>query len=348
MNHVYNAEYYHNGCGPIPYEEPEYWNQFFGRIADKIIATLHPKTVLDAGCAMGYLVTALRDRGVEAYGVDISEYAISMVRDDIKPYCYVGSLTENLPEGLPQTFDLVITIEVLEHLTEENGKIAISKLCQYSDTIIFTSTPNDFTEPTHINVQQREYWARLFAEQGFYNDLDIKPDYITYYAVCFRKNAQIIRQIESYERNIRLSQAAHEAKLREMQKNPFVSTIYLATDTEGYNERNKITVQGERKDGEIRLNTQLPPGISALRFDPMEAPCVVEDLHVYSNQGALSVMPENAIAYQGKYVFLDHDPRVEILLDGKQVRTIDLRARVIPLDYPEQEEIVSLLFQGKT
>ena len=64
-----------------------------------------------------YLVAALRDRGVEAYGVDISEYAISKVREDIKPYCCVGSLTESLPKQLPETYDLVVTIEVLEHLS---------------------------------------------------------------------------------------------------------------------------------------------------------------------------------------------------------------------------------------
>ena len=101
MSELYNFEYYHNCCGPIPYEDPEHWVEFFGMIADRIVCDLHPKTVLDAGCAMGYLVAALRDRGVEAYGIDISEYAISRAREDIRPYCVVGSLTEALPEVLP-------------------------------------------------------------------------------------------------------------------------------------------------------------------------------------------------------------------------------------------------------
>ena len=84
MSNPYTKDYYHNGCGPIPYEQREYWTGFFGTIADKLIAQHHPKTVLDAGCAMGYLVEALRDRGVEAYGIDISEYALSQVRQDIQ------------------------------------------------------------------------------------------------------------------------------------------------------------------------------------------------------------------------------------------------------------------------
>lgn len=217
MSEIYNKEYYHNGCGPIPYEEPEHWVQFFGMIADRIVADLNPKTVLDAGCAMGYLVSALRDRGVEAYGVDISDYAISMVREDIKPYCRVGSLTEKLTEELPQHFDLVVTIEVLEHLYAEDGKKMIANLCSLADTILFSSTPDDFEERTHVNVQQREYWARLFFEQGFIDDLNYRPTYLTYHASLFRRSNNVMRMVEDYERNIRMSEHEYNKKIAEWQ-----------------------------------------------------------------------------------------------------------------------------------
>ena len=46
MSEIYNEEYYHNGCGPIPYEEPEHWVEFFGMIADQIVKDIHPQTVL--------------------------------------------------------------------------------------------------------------------------------------------------------------------------------------------------------------------------------------------------------------------------------------------------------------
>ena len=203
MSEIYNEEYYHSGCGPIPYEEPEHWNEFFGIIADRIVSDLHPKTVLDAGCAMGYLVAALRDRGVEAYGLDISEYAISMVRDDIKPYCMVGSLTEKIPEEMPRRFDLVVTIEVLEHLYEEDGRKAIANLCTLSDTILFSSTPDDYEERTHVNVQQREYWAICFWQNGFTDNLEYRPNYITKYAVCYCKGSYDTEDlIKKYERAI--------------------------------------------------------------------------------------------------------------------------------------------------
>lgn len=28
MSEIYNEAYYHSGCGPVPYEEPEHWVKF--------------------------------------------------------------------------------------------------------------------------------------------------------------------------------------------------------------------------------------------------------------------------------------------------------------------------------
>lgn len=237
MSEIYNEEYYHNGCGPIPYEEPEHWVEFFGMIADRIVKDIHPQTVLDAGCAMGYLVAALRDRGVEAYGIDISEYAVSKVREDVRPFCRVGSLTEEFPADLPQRYDLIVTIEVLEHLYAEDGKKAIANLCKCADTVLFSSTPDDFEERTHVNVQQREYWARLFFEQGFTDDINYRPRYLTPYASLFRKNTDMVRQIEDYERNIRMTEgenAKNTAYLNQavQDKETHIQNLTITHDTE--------------------------------------------------------------------------------------------------------------------
>ena len=77
-SYFFNEFYQENGGGN--YTDAKRWMPFFEMIADKIVELFNPKTVLDAGCACGYLVAALRDRGVGAYGVDISEYAINHAR----------------------------------------------------------------------------------------------------------------------------------------------------------------------------------------------------------------------------------------------------------------------------
>lgn len=209
MSEIYNEEYYRQydvGIGKVNYQDSTYTKDFLTGIAKQIVSDFHPKTVLDAGCAMGHLVAALRDLGVEAYGVDVSEYAIANVREDIRPFCRAASLSEEFPTDLPQHYDLVVTIEVLEHLYAEDGKKAIANLCKRADTVLFSSTPDDFEERTHVNVQQREYWAKLFFEQGFTDDINYRPRYLTPYASLFRKNTDMVRQIEDYERNIRMTE----------------------------------------------------------------------------------------------------------------------------------------------
>ena len=181
----YDETYYRVGCG-IPYERNEHWLTFFGKIADAIVREINPASVLDAGCAMGFLVEALRERGVEAYGVDISEYAISQVADAIKPYCWVGSLTE----PLPRRYDLVVTIETLEHLHASELPTAIANLCAAADDILFSSTPDDYSEATHFSVQPPEQWASEFAALGFWHDVEFDASFLTPWAMRLRKQSE--------------------------------------------------------------------------------------------------------------------------------------------------------------
>lgn len=207
---LFDANYYQLGCGDAPYQRERVWLEFFGGVADRIIQRLAPRTVLDAGCAMGFLVEALRDRGVAAEGVDISEYAIRQVRADIQPYCRVGSILE----PFPQRYDLLTCIEVLEHLPPAAAEPAVANLCRHADDILFSSSPRDFVEATHFNVQPPEYWAELFALNGFIRDVDFDGGFLTPWTVRFRRSAEPpARIVRAYERGFaRLAQ--ENAELR--------------------------------------------------------------------------------------------------------------------------------------
>jgi 2-polyprenyl-3-methyl-5-hydroxy-6-metoxy-1,4-benzoquinol methylase len=165
----YDARYYaHNvGCAPCR-AESSFWRGVFDGIADAIVAELAPQTVLDAGCGIGLLVSSLRERGVEAWGIDISEYAISHVPEGARGYCSLASVTDELQPD----FDLIVCIEVLEHLPARLGREAIENLARHTDRILFSSTPDDFDEPTHVNVQPMNHWVEQFARLGFFRSFD--------------------------------------------------------------------------------------------------------------------------------------------------------------------------------
>ena len=197
FSHYFDAQ---SKSSERPYERSDHWMRFFGSVADHIVSDIDPQTVFDAGCAMGFLVEALRDRGVDASGIDISEYAISQVRPDIKPYCRQGSVTD----PLSSRYDLIVSIEVLEHLATEDAIRAVNNLCSATTDFIFSSTPQDYREITHVNVQPPEWWGEVFAKQGFFRDVEYDPStYISPWAVRYRRTRDTVpRTVGSYERLI--------------------------------------------------------------------------------------------------------------------------------------------------
>ena len=192
----FDAYYYAHCCGD-PYTRSEGLLRFFAGIADRIVADIVPKTVLDAGCAIGMLVEALRARGVDATGVDLSSYAIGQVGDALRPYCRHGSIADEFTGG----YDLIISLEVLEHMPPREAEAAIANFCRHTDDVLFSSSPLDYKEPTHINVHPPEYWAEAFARHGFYRDVDFDASHITPWAVRFRRRTEPLHRIvRDYER----------------------------------------------------------------------------------------------------------------------------------------------------
>ncbi len=183
----YGSEYYAERLRSIPRERSQRWQHFFATVAQETARALRPRSVLDAGCEMGLLVEQFWDRGVYCEGIDASEYAISQVRRDIKPYCSVGSLTT----PIKGRFDLITCIDFLERLAPEIVKPSVANLCAATDTVLFSFTPSEFSEPTYYNVRPPIYWLQLFAEFGFWPDARFDAGYVTPSAMLLRKGAPL-------------------------------------------------------------------------------------------------------------------------------------------------------------
>lgn len=223
MNVVYDERYYKNydiGLDkPVDYQNCTLLMDFFKGVAARIVDTYNPKTLLDTGCAFGILVRELRLLGVEAYGVDISDYAVDNADPYVKPYLTVCSLAElSLPKSFPQKFDIVTNIEVMEHIDSKDAPNSIKNICELTERVLFSSTSTDFEDPTHINVNQVDVWASLFAENGFYNRVDKYPDYISPDAYCFEYCGDAVTAVKRYERYICEAKRIAEEKSRKEQE----------------------------------------------------------------------------------------------------------------------------------
>jgi len=193
----YQGAYYDgNGSGAASaYQdyswETDHWRNFFRGVADRIVAMRAPKTYLDLGCARGILVQALLEKGVAAEGVDISDHAIASAHPDVREHLRVGSATE----PLSGKYDMISCIETLEHMDPDAAQQAIDVMTGATDTILFSSTPRDFDEATHINVHPTAQWAAWFAERGFYRRPDVDATFLAPWALFLERREHTPRSL---------------------------------------------------------------------------------------------------------------------------------------------------------
>lgn len=126
---------YYDGHGKSNYDRYDIESSPFRSQADVIVDLMSyfrlRGPVLDVGCAKGYLVYVLRLRGVEAYGVDWSKYALDQAYPDARPYLVRASATQ-LPFA-DKRFALATSFDVLEHQDCGNARLALREGARVSE-----------------------------------------------------------------------------------------------------------------------------------------------------------------------------------------------------------------------
>ena len=132
-------------------------------------------SVLDYGCAKGYLTKALRLLGIEAYGCDISKYAIENADPAVHRWLYYMS---DQDDGSPffRTYDWIITKDVLEHvdahqldwilrrsLAAAGRALHIIPLGKDGEYVI----PEYNKDVTHIQIHPEQWWIERFEDAGW-------------------------------------------------------------------------------------------------------------------------------------------------------------------------------------
>lgn len=186
----YYNEAHLGGHGDYSWDN-DHWRNFFMAVADRLIGAFNPGSVLDVGCARGLLVQSFTVQGVEAWGLDISAHAVASAHEEIRDRLRVASATEPI-EG---RYDLVTCIEVLEHMSEADAQLAIDHLTAITDRVLFSSSPEDHDEPTHINTNPGEAWAAWFAERGFFRRTDVDVSMIAPWAVIFERGEPTLHEL---------------------------------------------------------------------------------------------------------------------------------------------------------
>ncbi len=134
-------------------------------IVPLVIDLTGAKSVVDLGCGTGSWLHIFNKCGVERIlGVDRD--SLSNANLQIDPACIVQhDLTRSL--NIEQSFDLATCLEVAEHLPASCAKQIVANLTSLAPIVLFSAAIPHQGGTNHINEQWPEYWAELFAAQGF-------------------------------------------------------------------------------------------------------------------------------------------------------------------------------------
>jgi len=103
----------------------------------RMVASLDVRTVLDVGCGSGENLAALAAGGkYELAGLDISEAALALSRQRV-PSARLMQL-DIQTEALLERFDLVISVQVVEHLLDDTS--ALKNMAEMAKKYVFIST----------------------------------------------------------------------------------------------------------------------------------------------------------------------------------------------------------------
>jgi len=153
----------------------------------------HPRTsdtplrVLDMGCGNGSLTHQFAQAGYTVVGVDDSQSGIAFARETYPTCEFIQGSIYDLPLTLASSFDLVVSVDVIEHLLYPRGLLQAAQKCLKPQGQLILSTPyhgywknlalalldqmdNHYTvlwDGGHIKFFSVKTLTQLLAEEGF-------------------------------------------------------------------------------------------------------------------------------------------------------------------------------------
>jgi len=144
-------------------------------IVPEIIKLLKPKSVVDVGCGLGTFLYCFKENGVtDVLGIDGSWVNKELLFKYIAKEEFLEKDLEK-PFILEKKFDLVISLEVAEHISESSSDIFVKNLISSGELILFSTAIPFQRGHNHINEQWLSYWEEKFLKYEYIMHDVIRP-----------------------------------------------------------------------------------------------------------------------------------------------------------------------------
>jgi hypothetical protein len=130
-----------------------------------VLECLRPESLVDVGGGIGEWASVAKELGVAEVLVVDGDYV-----DQSQLHVNTSEFLPNdlgVSLNLPRRFDLVLSLEVAEHLSATRAESFIRDLSYLTDAVLFSAAVPGQGGTAHVNERWQNYWAGLFSAKGF-------------------------------------------------------------------------------------------------------------------------------------------------------------------------------------
>lgn len=163
---LFDMHYFHGGAKVGGYAREGYRDFPIHWVTANKIMAMQPTSVLELGCARGYIIKKIEDSGIPAKGLEVSHH------------CYLTRATDSVLEWdicktpwpfADKQFDLCYSVAVMEHIPEKHLQNIINEINRVSNRSIhgvdFGANDDGFDQ-THCTLHEKTWWLEKFANMG--------------------------------------------------------------------------------------------------------------------------------------------------------------------------------------
>ncbi len=148
--------------------------------------------ILDIGCGGGLVAEELAHMGANVTGVDADANAIEVAKNHAKASGLDINYICDDAQNLEEQYDVVIALEILEHVTDVSTFIEICKARLKPDGLLIMSTLNRTAKSFALGIIAAEYILRWVPRNTHKWDKFVKPSEI---ATCARTHNLSARDV---------------------------------------------------------------------------------------------------------------------------------------------------------
>lgn len=156
---AYDRHYFNGGDGGVGgYSREGYWDYPVHWLTYRKVMEKKPESVLEIGCARGFILKRLEDNGVRVKGLEVSDHCwLTRAVEDV----VVWDITQAPWPVADKSFDLGLSLATLEHIPEDKIRVVMrefARTCKRGLHGVDFGDEDDGFDKTHCTLKTKEWW----------------------------------------------------------------------------------------------------------------------------------------------------------------------------------------------